>query len=87
MEVLSDSSAARGHVSRPGLGKMRHIQTRYLWIQERVGEGHLKISSVPGTKNVADILTKCVPGVTLAKHAATAGFEHAAAHASQRGLL
>ena len=62
LEVSSDSSAARGHVARRGLGKMRHIQTRYLWVQERVGEGHLKISSVPGTKNVADILTKCVPG-------------------------
>jgi hypothetical protein len=28
IEVLSDSSAARGHVKRRGLGKMRHIQTR-----------------------------------------------------------
>ena len=87
LEVSSDSSAARGHVSRRGLGKMRHIQTRYLWIQERVGEGHLRITSVPGTKNVADILTKCVPGTTLVKHMATAGFEYSGAHTSQRGLL
>ena len=66
---------------------MRHIQTRYLWIQERVGEGHLRITSVPGTKNVADILTKCVPGTTLVKHMTTAGFEYSGAHSRQRGLL
>ena len=30
LEVLSASSAARGHVQRRGLGKMRHIQTRFL---------------------------------------------------------
>ena len=87
LEVSSDSSAARGHVSRRGLGKMRHIQTRYLWVQERVGEGHIKITSVPGTKNVADILTKCTSGVLLARHLATAGFEGADPHKSQRGLL
>ena len=87
LEVSSDSSAARGHIARRGLGKMRHIQTRYLWIQERVGEGHLVITSVPGDKNIADILTKCVPGVTLTKHLRAAGFEYAEAHKSQRGLL
>ena len=87
VEVSSDSSAARGHVARRGLGKMRHIQTRYLWVQERVGEGHIKISAVPGTRNIADTLTKCVPGTTLAKRLETAGFEMAEAHKSQRGLL
>ena len=74
LEVLSDSSAARGHVQRRGLGKMRHIQTRYLWVQERVGEGHLKISCVPGTKNPEDILTKSVSGSLLWKHMTTLGY-------------
>ena len=68
LTVLSDSSAARGHVSRRGLGKMRHIQTRYLWLQERVGCGHLVIKAVPGTKNPADVLTKSVSGKLMWKH-------------------
>ena len=34
--VESDSKSAKGTVSRIGLGKARHIQTRYLWLQERV---------------------------------------------------
>ncbi|CAK0899207.1 unnamed protein product [Prorocentrum cordatum] len=60
VELASDSSAARGHVQRRGLGKMRHVQSRYLWIQERVGKGDLSIAAVPGKNNVADVLTKRV---------------------------
>ena len=74
-EVASDSSAARGHVQRRGLGKARHIQTRYLWIQERVGEGHVKIVSVPGKINDSDILTKAVSGAGIRKSLIRLGFE------------
>ena len=70
-ELASDSSAARGHVKRRGLGKRRHVQSRFLWIQERVSKGDLKIAAVPGKYNVADILTKCVGGVLLRRHSAT----------------
>ena len=87
VEVLSDSSAARGHVQRRGLGKMRHIQTRYLWVQERAGEGHIKITCVPGSKNVADVLTKEVSGETMRRHLATMGFDFGSAHSRHRGLL
>ena len=54
---------------------MRHIQTRFLWIQERVGEGHIKIIAVPGARNVSDILTKAVSGALLRQHLKTLGFE------------
>ena len=68
LEDRSDSSAGRGMCLRQGVGRVRHLETRYLWVQERVGEGHLKISSVPGDRNPADILTKSVTGVLLKKH-------------------
>ncbi|CAK0880002.1 unnamed protein product, partial [Prorocentrum cordatum] len=71
VELASDSSAARGHVQRRGLGKMRHVQSRYLWIQERVGKGDLSIAAVPGKNNVADVLTKSVGGSLLRRHMAT----------------
>ena len=29
--VLTDSAAARGMMGRIGAGKVRHMQTRYLW--------------------------------------------------------
>ena len=46
--VKGDSSAAKGTVNRVGLGKARHIQTRCLWLQERVSANQLKIQRVPG---------------------------------------
>ena len=87
LEVGSDSSAARGHVSRRGLGKMRHIQTRYLWLQERVGEGHLVIFAVPGKKNMSDVLTKAVSGTELTKHLKALGFVFRHASEAQKQLL
>ncbi len=34
LDVLSGCSAARRFSSCQGLGRMRHVQTRYLWVQE-----------------------------------------------------
>ena len=34
--VESDSSSAKAFASRRRLGKQRHVQTRYLWIQDTV---------------------------------------------------
>jgi len=54
----SDSSAARAFASRRGLGRLRHVQTRYLWLQERAKRNHLKLKAVKGKSNYADVLTK-----------------------------
>ena len=34
--VRSDASAALGIVNRQGLGKLRHINVQYLWLQAKV---------------------------------------------------
>ena len=41
--VMSDSTAASGFSQRVGLGQVRHVQTRYLWVQERVKEAHIRV--------------------------------------------
>ena len=66
--LLSDSSAARGIVSRKGLGKTRHVQTRYLWIQEKVQTKELSIEAVGTEQNLADLCTKPLAGETCWKH-------------------
>jgi hypothetical protein len=75
MQVLvqSDSSSAKAFASRRGLGKQRHVQTRFLWLQERIAAGHLKILKIRGEDNISDILTKCVNGALLARHCKTIG--------------
>ena len=87
LEVLSDSSAARGFSHRKGLGKMRHIQTRYLWVQERVHEGHLKVLPVKGTQNPADVLTKPVSGQLRKKHLERIGFVHVSVSKEHKDVL
>jgi hypothetical protein len=87
LEVLSDSSAARGFSQRKGLGKMRHIQTRYLWVQERVHEGHLKISAIKGTQNPADVLTKAVSGQLRKKHLDKIGFVHVKVSGEHKAVI
>ena len=44
--VGTDSSAAKSFVCRRGLGRMRHLQIRDLWLQKEVAEGRLEVSKV-----------------------------------------
>ena len=58
LRVWTDSSAAIGICSRQGLGKMRHIDTHTLWIQQAVRTGRVDLRKVLGEENPADLLTK-----------------------------
>ena len=54
----TDSSAAKSFVSRRGLGKMRHLEIRDLWLQKEVREGKVEVSKIRGDQNPADLMTK-----------------------------
>ena len=58
LRVWTDSSAAIGICSRQGLGKLRHIDTHTLWLQQAVRNKRLAIHKVLGEENPADLLTK-----------------------------
>lgn len=57
LTVLPDSSSARPFSSRRGLGKQRHVQTRFLWLQDRVKLNRVTVRAAKGTENPADCLT------------------------------
>ena len=64
-----------GITHRAGIGKVRHLRTQGLWVQEvRVG-GRLNYKKVLGTKNPSDVLTKHVPGELLERHIESIGSE------------
>ncbi len=63
VRVFSDSKAGRSFAKRQGLGKQRHVQTRYLWLQSRVKMLHLDVRCILGTENAADLFTKVLSGV------------------------
>jgi hypothetical protein len=56
--VWTDSSAAIGICSRQGLGKLRHLDTHTLWIQQAVRTKRVDLRKVDGECNPADRLTK-----------------------------
>jgi hypothetical protein len=58
LRIWVDSTAARAVASRTGLGKVRHLEVRYLWVQEALKGGRLQIKKVPGVDNPADVATK-----------------------------
>jgi hypothetical protein len=58
LRVWTDSSAAIGICSRQGLGKLRHLDTHTLWIQQAVRLGRVDLRKVDGEVNPADLLTK-----------------------------
>ena len=68
VRLHSDSSAAKQFAQRRGLGKMRHIQTRHLWLQDRVRLGHVQLVTVPGVDNPADLLTKALTQGEIERH-------------------
>ena len=74
-EIYTDSSAALGISQRSGLGKVRHLRTQGLWVQEARQTGRLAYRKVLGSMNPADVLTKHVPAEVLQKHLGALGAE------------
>jgi len=56
--IFVDSSAAKAIASRSGVGKVRHLAVKTLWVQEGLKSGALEIRKVSGTANPANALTK-----------------------------
>ena len=52
----TDSSAAKSFVCRKGLGRMRHLEIRDLWLQNEVADGRLEVLKVKGEENPADFI-------------------------------
>ena len=64
----TDSSAARGIIHRAGLGKLRHLETGYLWLQAAVKAKRLQVRKVPGVDNPDDLFTKHLSASDMWKH-------------------
>jgi len=60
-----DASAAIGIMQRKGLGKLRHLDTQSLWIQDAVRQCRVIVEKVKGTENPADLMTKHLDGPSM----------------------
>eukprot|EP00971_Amphidinium_carterae_P027261 537174-Amphidinium_carterae.2 len=67
--INTDSSAGKAVASRPGLDeKTKHVQVRFLYIQDIVQRGEMTDANIPTTHNAADVLTKHLPSTTIQSH-------------------
>ena len=72
--VESVYSSAKSFARRQGSGKQRHVQTRFLWIQDMIASNSFVIRKLSTASNVSDILTKAIDRKTLDKHLLSTGF-------------
>ena len=70
-KLFVDASAAFSIAKRHGAGKMRHINVKTLWLQEKEIRKVLSYSKIKGEDNPADGLTKHVRQELAAKYAKT----------------
>ncbi|CAE7886457.1 unnamed protein product [Symbiodinium sp. KB8] len=62
LTCLTDSAACRGICQRLGAGRVRHLQCAVLWVQQAVRSKQLRIGTISGADNPADIGTKPLGG-------------------------
>ena len=61
IEILTDSIAAKLISTRRGVGRVRHLEIRQLYLQKLTNSGRVKILKCKGTANLADAGTKPMP--------------------------
>ena len=79
--LYADASAAIGVANREGLGRIRHLDTQSLWLQQALRKRRLGLGKVPGTENPSDLMTKHVDSKLLGEHVQSMGCEFIAGRA------
>ena len=73
--VLAIDAKATEHIlHRQGIGKFKHIDVAYLWIQDEVRSQRLQVRRVRSEDNIADLGTKPLSKAVIAKHCITLGY-------------
>ena len=71
VRVHSDSTAGISAQSRLGLGKMKHVEVRYLFVRGLLRRSWMTLSKVGTLDNISDIGAKPVDQKTLERHLTT----------------
>ena len=66
--IYADASAALGMTQRSGVGRVKHLDTQILWVQEKRVRKVIEFAKVKGTENPADMMTKHVGRELIEKY-------------------
>ena len=84
LERYVDAKAALGIIQRSGLGKVRHLRTQALRLQEVAKEGRGKLLKVDGSVNPADACTKYLTEKNMDAHMLRLGVRYESGGRLQR---
>ena len=65
VRIWTDAAAARGLALRSGSGAIKHMETKYFWLQQKEKNQELRIEKIRGTVSPADLMTKHLDGKRL----------------------
>ena len=82
--VLTDFSAAKPFASTRGLGRVRHIEVKDLWLQTFVRDGRVSLAKVRSECNPADVMTKYLDRAAVTNLLALGGLQVVPAVACDR---
>ena len=66
--VYTDASAALGIVQRRGIGKVRHLCTQSLWLQEAHATRRVQFEKIDGSRNPSDLFAKHLTDISGQTH-------------------
>ena len=72
--LLGDASLALGVIRRAGPGRLRHVDTSLLWIQQKAAERTLEFTKALGTQNPSDGQAKHTCWDLIARYAKLRGW-------------
>ena len=67
LELYTDASACKGMLLRHGVGRVKHLSVKQLWVQEAIKCFDVDVKKAPRAENPADLLTHSVPFPTAHK--------------------
>ena len=67
LRIWVDSTTAKAIVTRHGLGKVRHMEVKFLWAQEALRRKLFEMRKITGERNPADVLTKVMSMIEMEK--------------------
>ena len=74
--MFTHSSAALSMAGRLGAGKIMHLDTRLLWVQQKQCRGEIEFRKVFGSDNVEELWAKNVDHIGRIKHMQQIGFRY-----------
>ena len=73
LRIHVDSNTAKAITSRLGLGKVRHMEVRYLWAQDAHRAKRFEVRKIASELSPADVLTKAISAHEMVEKMTTVG--------------